>query len=185
MKKLICFALMNLALLPTVSALRPAAQADWPEPTPAVEWIYLEAMPTSTPTPPPPLPVEIREHVHNELEVETLARLLWSSPLRGEEQKTELLWVVLNRVDDQSGLFADSILEAVSVSEFSFYDDDAHLSEANLTIARDVLDAWKSRKEGCYIGRHVPANGLYIRFTGENNRDIEVTAERGGEALVW
>jgi len=179
-----------LATLPLLAAITAQCGAtalaeDEPKPTPAVEWIFLEAIPTATPTPPPPPPVEIREHVHNELEVETLARLLWSSPLRGEEQKTALLWVVLNRVDDQSGLFADSILEAVSVSEFSFYDDDAHLSEANLTIARDVLDAWKSRKEGCWIGRHVPANGLYIRFTGENNRNIEVTAERGGEALVW
>lgn len=183
--KRMTFVLACLALLPTVFALRPAAQADWPEPTPAVEWIYLEALPTSTPTPPPPPPVVIREYAHDEADVETLARLLWSSPLRGEEQKTALLWVVLNRVDDQSGLFADSIRGAVTKSEFSFYDDGAHLSEKNMEIAREVLNAWKSRKDGCYIGKHVPANGLYIRFTGENNRDIEVTAERGGEALVW
>ena len=177
--------LAGLALLPTVSALHPAAQADWPEPTPAVEWIYLEAAPVVTPTPPPPLPVEIREYNHNSADVETLARLLWSSPLRDEDAKETLLWVVLNRVDDQSGLFGDSISEVVTKSEFGFFDRKAHLSETNMEIAKDVLDAWMSRKAGCYIGRHVPANGLYIRFTGENNRSIEVTAERGGEALVW
>lgn len=181
MKRLIVMTAVTACMIGTVAR----AETPTPTPTPAVEWIYLEAAPVVTPTPPPPPPVEIREYAHDEADVETLARLLWSSPLRDEEAKETLLWVVLNRVDDQSGLFGDSILEAVSVSEFSFYDDDAHLSEANLTIARDVLDAWKSRKEGCWIGRHVPANGLYIRFIGEHNRAIEITAEPGGEALVW
>ena len=183
MKRLIVMTAVTACMIGTVA--RAETPTPTPTPTPAVEWIYLEAAPVVTPTPPPPPPVEIREYNHNSADVETLARLLWSSPLRDEDAKETLLWVVLNRVDDQSGLFADSILEAVSVSEFSFYDDDAHLSEANLTIARDVLDAWKSRKEGCWIGRHVPANGLYIRFIGEHNRAIEITAEPGGEALVW
>lgn len=181
MKRLIVMTAVTACMIGTVAR----AETPTPTPTPEVEWIYLEAMPTPTPTPPPPTPVEIREYDHDSADVETLARLLWSSPLRGEEQKTALLWVVLNRVDDQSGKFGDSISTVVTKTEFSFFDKRAHLSDENLSIARDVLNAWKSRKEGCYIGRHVPANGLYIRFTGESNREIEITAEPGGNALVW
>ena len=183
MKRLIVMTAVTACMIGTVA--RAETPTPTPTPTPAVEWIYLEAAPVVTPTPPPPPPVEIREYNHNSADVETLARLLWSSPLRGEEQKTALLWVALNRVDDQSGLFGDSISEVVTKSEFSFFDKRAHLSDENLSIARDVLNAWKSRKEGCYIGRHVPANGLYIRFMGESNREIEITAEPGGNALVW
>ena len=183
MKSVIVMTAVTACMIGTVA--RAETPTPTPTPTPAVEWIYLEAAPVVTPTPPPPPPVEIREYAHDEADVETLARLLWSSPLRGEEQKTALLWVVLNRVDDQSGKFGDSIAEVVTKSEFSFYDRKAHLSEENMEIAKDVLDAWMSRKAGCYIGRHVPANGLYIRFIGESNREIEITAEPGGEALVW
>jgi len=159
----------------------PAALA---EETEEIQVVTIHVVPQPTP-PPPPAPVEIKSFTHDADEQETLARLLWSSPLRAEEQKEALLWVVLNRVDDQTDTFGDSIADVVTKSEFSFYDKRAHLSETNLRIAQEVMDAWKSAKEGLYIGRHVPQNGLYIRFVGENNRQIEVTAERGGEALVW
>lgn len=183
MKRLIVMVAVTACLVGTMS--RAETPTPTPTPAPAVEWVYLEAAPVVTPTPPPPPPVEIREFDHNSADIETLARLLWSSPLREEEPKKTLLWVVLNRVDDQSGLFGDSIADVVTKHEFSFYDRKAHLSDANMELAKDVLDAWMSRRAGCYIGRTVPANGLYIRFTGENNRDIEVTAEPGGDALVW
>lgn len=179
--------LAALSLLPAVSTPRPAAQADWPEPTPAVEWIYLPAVPTATPTPPPPLPrvVEIIEYQNPLSEIEILARLLWSSPLRDEQQKENLLWVVFNRISDQSDSFGFDIESVVTQNEFSFYDRHAHLSDENLRIAEETMNEWKSECDGHYVGPHVPENGLYIRFTGEHNRAIEITAERGGEALVW
>lgn len=184
MKKLICFALMNLALLPTVFALRPAAQADWPEPTPAVEWIYFDVIPTPTPKPAPRL-VEIVEYDNDQTELEILARLLWSSPLRDEQQKKNLLWVAFNRISDQSNSFGFDVESVVTQNEFSFYDRHAHLSDENLRIADETMNEWKSERDGHYVGPHVPARGLYIRFIGEHNRAIEITAEPGGEALVW
>lgn len=68
---------------------------------------------------------------------------------------------------------------------FTFYDDGAHLSDENLRIANECMNAWKSEREGNYVGAHVPGEGVYIRFVGDRNRAIEVTAERGGDALVW
>lgn len=137
------------------------------------------------PPPPPEPPIETKSFVHDQEEIETLARLLWSSPLRAEEAKKTLLWVVMNRVNDETDTFGDSIKTVVTKSEFSFYDRHAHLSETNLRIAQQVLDEWQSEQYGFYVGRHVPSNGVYIRFVGENNRGIEVTAERGGTALSW
>lgn len=144
-----------------------------------------QELPPPPPPPPPAPPIETKTFTHDREDLEILARLLWSSPLRDEEAKRTLLWVVMNRVSDQSGQFGDTIKTVVTKHEFSFYDRHAHLSETNLRIAQEVMDEWLSDEYGFYIGRHVPKNGLYIRFVGENNRGIEVTAERGGEALTW
>ena len=159
----------------------PLTYAIEPEPTPQVVVIKV----VSTPEPVAIRVVEIREYDNDRAEIETLARLLWSSPLLDETQKRVLLWVTLNRVGDPGDLFGTSISAVVNAREFTFYDDDAHLSDENLRIANDVMNAWKSEKAGCYVGPHVPPEGLYIRFIGENNRAIEATAEKGGAALVW
>ena len=150
-----------------------------------IQVVEIVVIPTPTPPPPTPPPTEIKNFAHDEKDIEILAELLWSSPLRDEEAKKTLCWVVLNRVSDQSGTFGNSISEVVTKSEFSFYDYHAHKSETNLRIAREAMDEWMSDDHGFYVGRHVPANGLYIRFVGENNRGIEVTATRGGDALTW
>ena len=148
-----------------------------------IQVVTIKMVEKELPPPPPDPPVETHSYVHEREDLETLARLLWSSPLRDEEAKRTLLWVVMNRVNDQSGQFGNTIKSVVTKHEFSFYDRKAHLSETNLRIAQEVMDEWLSEDHGFYVGRHVPKNGLYIRFVGENNRGIEVTAERGGTAL--
>ena len=115
-------------------------------------------------------------------DVELLARLLWSSPLRHEDMKRQLIWVVLNRVDDERMMFPATIAENVNRREFTFYDRKAYLSETNLRIAREELQRWTRVLSGIEE-RPVPEGYVYLRFYGDNNRMICLMKEPGGEAL--
>lgn len=160
--------------------------------TPEVPVIEMKLLYTPTPTlPPMPTPVaratnseiQINEYQLNEEDVETIARLLWSSPLRTRTSKAALAWVVCNRVD--SDIFPSTIREVVVKSEFSFYDRKAHISEENLEIARLVLNQWLSERDGYESGRLVPANGLFTQFAGENNRNLNILDKRGGNCVYY
>ena len=186
---LIIGALVRVAGAKLVSSV---AVATTPEPT--AQQVVFTAVPTAqqvvftavpTPMPEAPKKITVNEYDNDRAEIETLAKLLWSSPLRSEGEKKKLLWVVFNRIADQSNKFGFSIADVVTAHEFTFYDDGAHLSDENLRIANECMNAWKSEREGNYVGAHVPGEGVYIRFVGDRNRAIEVTAERGGDALVW
>ena len=136
---------------------------------------------------PCPWEPEVTEHHLNQREVDALAEFLWKSPLRYESTKRTLLWVVFNRVDDQSEKFADSIEEVCrNKHEFSFMSAHRYtLSEENIRIVREEMNRWLSLKDGNYIGRHVPRNGVYAAFCGDRNRNIKVYAELNGEPLTW
>jgi len=107
-------------------------------------------------------------------DVETLARLLWSSPLRDESNKTKLIWCVLNRVADNTGRFGDSIQECVTVREFPFYDRKARVSDANRELVERELQRWMAYRDGYGIGYHPSAAGVFLRFVGEYNRRVEL-----------
>lgn len=176
--------LISAGIRAASSRLLPEAAATTPEPT--AQQVILTAVRLPTPEPEQaPRKVEIIEYDNDFSELEILARLLWSSPLYSEAEKQKLLWVVFNRVADQSDAFGSTIHEVVSKHEFTFYNEKAHLSEENLRIANAAMNQWKSEQDGHYIGAHVPPEGVYIRFVGERNRGLEVTAEPGGEALAW
>lgn len=115
-------------------------------------------------------------------DVELLARLLWSSPLRHEDMKRQLVWVVLNRVDDERQIFPATIAENVNRREFTFYDRKAYLSETNLRIAREELERWTRVLSGIEE-RPVPEGYVYLRFAGDNNRMIYISKEIGGDSL--
>lgn len=134
--------------------------------------------PKAIPAPVDTRDIEIRSHEIDKEDVEILARLLWSSPLREEKYKKALCWIVFNRIDNNSGLFGDTIQECVNRNEFTFYDSHAHRSEANLKLARECINAWLSEKEGCNVGNHIGRLNLYIRFSGHDNRAIEVSIDR-------
>lgn len=122
---------------------------------------------------PDPRPVEVKSYPLEEKTVEKLARLLWSSPLRDEYQKKCLVWVVMNRAayDDP---FKDTISANINTHEFSFFDSHAHRSEENLRIVRQAMNEWYSRREGNNVGCVVPVNAYYIRFTGPENRELQL-----------
>lgn len=151
--------------------------------------VTFEIKPTPTPSPVKRPRRDADEYPRNyklsNKEVDKIAQLLWSSPLRNKSAKETLVWVVLNRVDDRSGTFGNSIDEVVKTSEFSFYDRHAHISDKNREIVRGVMQAWYAEKDGYYVGSHCPKHGVYIRFEGENNRAIEVTGTIGGMPLEW
>ena len=118
----------------------------------------------------------------DESDVELLARLLWSSPLRNEDAKRQLVWCVLNRVDDERPMFPRTIAGNVTRKEFTFYDRRAYLSETNLRIVRKELERWTRVLSGIEE-RPVPEGYVYLRFYGDNNRMIDLTKEIGGDAL--
>ena len=162
------------------------ALAAGPEPTPAPQIVEFQLAPTPTPTPPDfvyEFQEEITEHDLDQEEVNILARLLWSSPLAHEDYKRQLCWVVFNRIEDEGPLFGRTISQVVIPEEFAFYDRHAHVSETNERIAREELNRWLSSLDGGYVERPIPREGLYIRFAGSGNRQLEVTAIRGGDAL--
>ena len=166
---LICIAMLILFVSGTALA----------EESEVIDLIPVKAeVPEAIPAPVDTRAVEIRSHEIDKEDVEVLARLLWSSPLREEKYKKALCWIVFNRIDNNSGLFGDSIKECVNRHEFAFYDPHAHRSDANLKLARECINAWLSEKEGCNVGSHIGRLNLYIRFSGHDNRAIEVSIDR-------
>ena len=122
---------------------------------------------------PDPRPVIVTDHVLKQKDVEKLARLLWSSPLRTECYKKELVWIVMNRAAHGEP-FGSSIQDCITVSEFSFFDSHAHRSDENMRIVREAMNEWYSRKEGNNPGTVIRLDAYYIKFTGEQNRRLQL-----------
>ncbi len=122
----------------------------------------------------------VREWTDEDAQI--LARLLWSSPLRNEDYKRQLCWLIFNRCDDEGPLFGLTIRENVNRNEFTFYDRKAYVSDTNLRIAREELERWTRVLAGLEE-RPVPEGYVYLRFLGDNNRLLELTKTIGGEAL--
>ena len=120
-----------------------------------------------------PEPAVVTDHQLEDKDVEKLARLLWSSPLRDECYKKELVWVVMNRAA-HGAPFGDSIQECISMHEFSFFDSKAHRSEENLRIVREAMNQWLSKAEGNYPGAVIRPDAYYISFFGENNKRMHI-----------
>ena len=120
-----------------------------------------------------PEPAVVTDHELNEKDVEKLARLLWSSPLRDECYKKELVWVVMNRAA-HGAPFGESIQECITMHEFSFYQPKAHKSEENLRIVREAMNQWLSKAEGNYPGAVIRPDAFYISFFGENNKRMHI-----------
>lgn len=130
-----------------------------------------QAEPEAIPVPWEP---EITEHRLDQGEVEALAEFLWKSPLRYDSTKRELLWIVFNRIDDDSGLFADTIEEVCrNKREFTFMTAHRYtLSQENLKIVREEMNKWLSLKDGKWVGDHLPRTAVYFSFGGDRNRHI-------------
>ena len=140
------------------------ASADAERGPETVTFEIVAADPESTPIP-APHPIEWGFTISDE-DVEALARLLWSSPLRNEDRKRELCWLVFNRCDDESPLFDYTVTGNINRTEFSFYDRKAFLSDTNLRIAREELTRWNVWLLGVPVERPLPEGYLYASFDG-------------------
>ncbi len=136
----------------------------------------IDLIPISAPMPealPDPRPVKVTEHNLDAKDVEKLARLLWSSPLRYEGYKKQLVYVVMNRTA-YGEPFGTSIQDCINVHEFAFFDSHAHRSEENLRIVREAMNEWYSRKEGNNPGSVIRIDAYYIKFVGAENRRLQL-----------
>lgn len=205
MKRLLLSILISLMLLSTVFislGQRVAAAVnnqEEPSPTPEIVVIAVDCTPTPFVelTPGPSIEIkqmEIRDFDLNQVDIEWLARLAFLSPLTETSYKAALMWLVLNRVD--SADFPNTVQLVISQGsrngsggEFGFWDEDKLIKSENLeenrALARLVLNQWQSEKAGCKAGRPIPKEALFIRFTGESNRNLELLSERGGTALYY
>lgn len=155
-----------------------------PSPVPTAQVVFFDVVATPTPRPVYRVSESIPEYELNARDVDRIAQLLWSSPLRSESEKAKLVWLCLNRVD--AGFpFGSCISEVVNDTEFSFFDRHAKISDKNRRIVRGVMQRWLAEKDGYGIGRRPPKNALYVRFCGEYNRKVALTAEKGGKTIDW
>ena len=120
------------------------------------------------------------EHILDEDDVDILSKLLWSSPLTNETYKRQLLWVVFNRILDDSGVFGDYIDTVVTKNEFAFYDRKAYRSDTNDRIAREELQKFENLLDGKYVERVLPRGYVYIRFSGDRNQTLLCSQTIGG-----
>lgn len=120
-----------------------------------------------------PRPVTVISHELDPKDVEKMARLLWSSPLREEGYKKALVWTVMNRAE-RGDPFGTSIQSCINTTEFTFFDAHAHRSDENLKLARQAMNEWLSRKEGYNVGEVIRLDAFYIRFYGDNNRRLQL-----------
>lgn len=162
--------LLGLSSLILITALMssPKALAESSEP--------IDLVPVKTTMPealPDPRPVIITDHVLKQKDVEKLARLIWSSPLRSECYKKELVWVVMNRAAHGEP-FGTSIQDCINTSEFAFFDAHAHRSDENMRIVREAMNEWYSRKEGNNPGSVIRIDAYYIKFVGAENRRLQL-----------
>ena len=126
----------------------------------------------------------IKQYTLDDEDVAILSKLLWSSPLRNETYKRQLLWVVFNRILDDSGKFGDYIDQIVTKSEFAFYDRKAHRSETNDRIAREELNLFENLLDGKAVDRVLPRGYIYTRFSGDRNQTLMCSQTIGGNPYV-
>lgn len=146
--------------------------------------VTINVVPAPTPRPVYRLDDDLPTYKLPKKDVERIARLLWSSPLRSDSAKESLVWLVFNRVD-HGAPFGDNVHDVVNASEFTFFDRKARISDKNREIVTRVMNLWKAEKDGYHVGARPPKSALYCRFGGDGNRVISLLEEPSGKAVVW
>ena len=184
--RVFCAAVAAAALICPPLTSADTGAADTPEATaaPPATIVCMEIVPTPTPEP-IPLTAAVRQSMYvrtyTEADVEMLAGIMWVSPCNRGITKRVFGETVLNRVDckawDAAGnlLFGNTIESVINSGEYDYLyrgnDGKTHLSETNLTIARELLADWA----GGLIGWHIPEDGVYVDFVGSPEpRDVQV-----------
>ena len=117
---------------------------------------------------------------------EYLAKTIWGEA-RGcsTTEQAAVVWCVLNRVDDESGLWSDDIISVVTQpAQFCGYDPENPVLPELYSLAEDVLDRWRNEHMGIEsIGRILPAE--YTYFDGDGVHNYFTTEWGGGSTWDW
>lgn len=154
------------------------------------------AEPSCTPTPEPttdetpePLPNETTEPPPRDWTEEAayLAKTVYGEArFCSKTEQAAVMWCILNRVDDQSGMFPDDIPAVVTQRlQFHGYAADNPVLPELLELALDVIDRWQREKSGeTDVGRVLPPEWLY--FHGDLIAHNYFQKEyRGAELWNW
>lgn len=115
-----------------------------------------------------------------------LAKLAWGEA-RGcsTEEQAGVMWCVLNRVDDESGLFPNTVEQVITQPHQFYYSDNFPLRIDLYHLALDVLTRWQSEH---YMlgesGRVLPREYLWFGGDGEHNW-FRTTFQLQGEYWDW
>jgi hypothetical protein len=137
---------------------------------------------------PSPLPDTTTGQLASDLaeEAEYIAKALYGEA-RGcsTTEQAAVVWCILNRVDDESGLWPDDIIGVVTQEhQFIGYSPEHPVLPELYDLAMDVLERWQLEKGGeTDVGRVLPADYCYFQGDGQHNyfrREFE-----GGPDWDW
>lgn len=121
-----------------------------------------------------------------DLEAEYIAKALYGEA-RGcsTTEQAAVVWCILNRVDNESGLWPDSIIEVVTQeNQFLGYAPEHPVLPELYDLAMDVLGRWQMEKAGeTDVGRVLPES--YCFFHGDGQHNYFRQEFEGGEVWGW
>lgn len=104
-------------------------------------------------------------------ELEYIAKTIYGEIGGGtDEEKAQVAWCILNRVDDVGNGFRDTIRGVVTQSgQFHGYNFCHPVTDANYKIAKDVVYRWIAEKHGVEIERELPSGYCWFSGYGGHN----------------
>lgn len=123
---------------------------------------------------PSPLPETTTGQAASDMaeEAEYIAKTLYGEA-RGcsTTEQAAVAWCILNRVDDESGLWPDDIIGVVTQEhQFAGYSQEHPVLPELYDLALDVLERWQREKAGVDdVGRVLPVDYCYFQGDGQHN----------------
>ena len=119
-------------------------------------------------------------------EAEYIAKTLYGEA-RGcsTTEQAAVAWCILNRVDDESGMWPDDIIGVVTQEhQFAGYSQEHPVLPELYDLAMDVLARWEI-EDTCVgdVGRVLPQE--YTYFSGDGRHNYFRTEYTGGETWGW
>ena len=154
----------------------------------------------------PKIAIEIAEETATETAQETpiltqrerevLAKLIYGEANDGvvpEAERSMVIWCVLNRLDSAQSDWFGGTVEGIATNcqQFTGYQEDSPVTEANLRLVDDVAKRWKRQKCGEQnVGRTLPKDYLFFVAdgTGRHNRFYKWSSGglgNAGDYKIW
>lgn len=119
-----------------------------------------------------PEQIRVPATTNMDAEAEYIAKTLYGEA-RGcsTTEQAAVVWCILNRVDDGSGLWPDDIIGVVTQAhQFAGYSPEHPVLPELYSLALDVLERWQREKAGeDSVGRVLPADYCYFYGDGVHN----------------